>query len=56
VFEPDYGSYVRHLTPMLPLMLAVILWRPRVFGGPAAPAPQASVRVPDGAEVHAVTG
>jgi hypothetical protein len=29
VFEPDYGSYVRHLTPLLPLMLAVILWRPR---------------------------
>jgi uncharacterized membrane protein len=28
VFEPDYGSYVRHLTPLLPLMLAVILWRP----------------------------
>ncbi|WP_423463036.1 hypothetical protein ACO229_24340 [Promicromonospora sp. MS192] len=29
VFEPDYGSYVRHLTPLLPVMLAVILWRPR---------------------------
>lgn len=28
VFEPDYGSYVRHLTPLLPLLLAVILWRP----------------------------
>jgi len=37
VFEPDYGSYVRHLTPLLPVMLAVILWRPRpVADGPAA--------------------
>lgn len=33
VFEPDYGSYVRHLTPLLPLMLAVILWRPRGSSG-----------------------
>lgn len=53
VFEPDYGSYVRHLTPMLPLMLAVILWRPRAFGGPGAPTAQASVRVPGDADVPA---
>jgi hypothetical protein len=46
VFEPDYGSYVRHLTPMLPLMLAVILWRTRAFGGPAAPTSGTSVEVP----------
>jgi hypothetical protein len=25
IFEPDYGSYLRHLTPMLPLILAVTL-------------------------------
>jgi len=24
IFEPDYGSYVRHLTPITPLMLVVI--------------------------------
>jgi hypothetical protein len=36
VFEPDYGSYVRHLTPLLPLMLAVVLWRPRASGAPGS--------------------
>jgi uncharacterized membrane protein len=36
VFEPDYGSYVRHLTPLLPLMLAVILWRPPPSSGSGA--------------------
>jgi hypothetical protein len=25
IFEPDYGSYLRHLTPMLPLILGVSL-------------------------------
>ena len=25
-FEPDYGSTVRHLTPLLPLMLYVMWW------------------------------
>lgn len=37
VFEPDYGSYVRHLTPLLPLMLAVILWRPPSSSRPPNP-------------------
>jgi purine-cytosine permease-like protein len=53
VFEPDYGSYVRHLTPLLPLMLAVILWRPRAFGGADASAPQTAVRVPGDAGAEA---
>ncbi|WP_052436192.1 glycosyltransferase [Georgenia sp. SUBG003] len=26
IFEPDYGSYIRHLTPLLPLMLAAVAW------------------------------
>ena len=30
VFEPDYGSTVRHLTPMWPLVLLVV-WRPARF-------------------------
>jgi len=25
-FEPDYGSYLRHITPLLPLLLMVALW------------------------------
>lgn len=25
IFEPDYGSYIRHLSPLLPLMLAMVL-------------------------------
>jgi hypothetical protein len=29
IFEPDYGSYLRHLTPMLPLVLAVTLMASR---------------------------
>ncbi|MDR7383818.1 hypothetical protein [Promicromonospora iranensis] len=43
VFEPDYGSYVRHLTPLLPLMLAVILWRSPAS---AAPAPETEAETP----------
>lgn len=27
-FEPDYGSYLRHLTPVLPLVIAVVIGRP----------------------------
>jgi hypothetical protein len=27
-FEPDYGSYLRHLTPVLPLVIAVVVSRP----------------------------
>jgi hypothetical protein len=26
IFEPDYGSYIRHLTPLLPLMLGAVAW------------------------------
>lgn len=26
IFEPDYGSYIKHLTPMLPLILYVLCW------------------------------
>ncbi|WP_163167314.1 hypothetical protein [Arthrobacter sp. Alg241-R88] len=25
IFEPDYGSYIRHLSPLLPLMLSIVL-------------------------------
>lgn len=25
IFEPDYGSYIRHLSPMLPLMLGIVM-------------------------------
>lgn len=32
VFEPDYGSYVKHIVPMLPLFLALLPLRPRVTG------------------------
>ena len=34
IFEPDYGSYVKHLTPMLPLFCTLLPLRPRaaVFG------------------------
>ena len=24
IFEPDYGSYLKHLSPMLPLFLALL--------------------------------
>ena len=27
-FEPDYGSYLRHLTPVLPLVIAAVVGRP----------------------------
>lgn len=27
IFEPDYGSYIKHLTPMLPLVLYVLCWQ-----------------------------
>jgi len=38
VFEPDYGSYLRHLTPLLPLLLFVaVVSRHRPEGtGPRA--------------------
>ncbi|MFJ1258246.1 hypothetical protein [Cupriavidus sp. CuC1] len=26
IFEPDYGSYIKHLTPMLPLVLYCFCW------------------------------
>lgn len=26
IFEPDYGSYIKHLTPMLPLILYIFCW------------------------------
>lgn len=29
MFEPDYGSYLKHLAPMLPLMIAVVVRHPR---------------------------
>ena len=35
IFEPDYGSYLRHLTPMLPVILAVTLIASRT--GPEPP-------------------
>lgn len=28
IFEPDYGSYIRHLSPLLPLMLGVVFLIP----------------------------
>lgn len=28
IFEPDYGSYLKHLAPMLPLMVAVVARHP----------------------------
>lgn len=37
VFEPDYGSYVRHATPMLILVLYVVLSAPRHAHAPIAP-------------------
>lgn len=29
IFEPDYGSYIRHLSPLLPLMISIILLQQR---------------------------
>ena len=42
IFEPDYGSYLKHLTPLLPLFLALVPLRARGHekasrSGPAAP-------------------
>lgn len=31
IFEPDYGSYIKHLTPMLPIFLYVFGWHQRIF-------------------------
>lgn len=33
IFEPDYGSYIKHLTPMLPLVLFLMCWRPQTSTG-----------------------
>ena len=50
-FEPDYGSYLRHLTPMLPLLLAVVLTRSspalRACPGAAGAAPHTSPSHPE---------
>jgi len=47
-FEPDYGSYLRHLTPVMPLVLAVTVGRAgSLFLGPPPPAP-AGPAAPDG--------
>ncbi len=32
IFEPDYGSYVKHIVPMLPLFLALLPLKPRSTG------------------------
>lgn len=32
IFEPDYGSYVKHLAPMLPLFIALLPLTPAVEG------------------------
>lgn len=43
-FEPDYGSYLRHLTPMLVLVIVTVVGHPRsvfVAGTPAADRPEA---------------
>lgn len=47
VFEPDYGSSLRHLTPLLPLMLYVMWWARGVAmsrGGRQVPSPGAPSR------------
>jgi hypothetical protein len=37
-FEPDYGSYLRHLTPMLVLVIAAVVGHPRSVFVTVAPA------------------
>ena len=32
IFEPDYGSYVKHIVPMLPLFLALLPLKPKWTG------------------------
>jgi len=32
IFEPDYGSYLRHLTPLLPVMLMTLIRQERLSG------------------------
>ncbi|SLM88398.1 hypothetical protein [Brachybacterium nesterenkovii] len=45
LFEPDYGSYLKHLTPMLPLVIALLPAASSTRPGSAADAP---VGAPDG--------
>ncbi|MCW2583225.1 MAG: hypothetical protein JWQ53_2015 [Klenkia sp.] len=46
-FEPDYGSYVRHLTPVLPLVLALALTRRSLAFRPADGPHDPPTRTPD---------
>lgn len=51
-FEPDYGSYLKHLSPVLPVLIAAALgWRgtPLLVPGPAALTPPGDPRPEDGA-------
>jgi hypothetical protein len=45
IFEPDYGSYVKHIVPMLPLFLALMPLKPQVRLDKVERMPDASATV-----------
>ncbi len=46
IFEPDYGSYVKHMVPVLPLFLALLPLKPRSRPGTATAGARTHVRWP----------
>lgn len=47
IFEPDYGSYLKHLTPFLPLFLALIPLRTRGMNSDSGAPPPPSINNAD---------